>query len=212
MLTPEQTRAVEQIEQAQAVLKRGDAQGILKLEELAAAGHGSAMIALGIAYEMGEFRDDEKAEEWYRAAYSAYGDRRTKGGILYLGYYLYRNGRIEEAKQLFAEGAAEGHAICMYLLSLVLLEDESSWATKKSEVRRLLEQASEQSYPLAERALAILLMKGRYGLHEIPLGVIKFIGMLFSTFRIAAADLDDPRIAEFHDYGPRRKQVWRRTE
>jgi hypothetical protein len=167
----------------------GDGQGLRDLEELAAKGSSTAKIVLGASYESSPLADAAKAEAWYRAAYQS---RPTEPATFRLARFLYRQGRREEAKALLVEGAANGYGLCMHLLAAVYLEENPR--ERKAEIRRLLEQASEQGYIVAKRRLAVELMRGHYGLSNVPLGVVQFLGIPMQVVRIASRNINDPRL------------------
>lgn len=156
----------------------GDIQGLLDLEGLAKSGSSEAMIVLAEEYVGGPFVDLAKAERWFRTAYQV---SPTNLSTFQLGRFLNWQERDEEAKEVFANGARRGFGLSMYWLAVIYLRETPRGSHYPPEARQLLEAASAQGYVWATRRLASMLVKGKFGLADVPRGVALFF-LYFKQF------------------------------
>jgi TPR repeat protein len=192
--TPEQERAAEALRSANMLIfEEGDERGIGALESLAAEGFSAAMVMLGNTFELSRFRDLDKAERWYRAAYDT---NPTAFAIYSLGRFYVSRHSDEEARALFAEGAAAGDGLCKYWLALSLCADETLKVPKK-EIRDLLEQASREGFVVATRLLGDQLIRGQYVERNLLHGLfVRLILLPIKFLRILSRNPKDWRLKD----------------
>ena len=196
-MTPEQEREADAMRSAGILIfDKGDERGISELEKLAttgsAAGSAAAMISLGNTFESSKFRDLDKAERWYRAAYDT---DPSVFAIYSLGRFYFSRHRDQEARALFAEGASAGDGLCKYWLAFSMCADETLKVSKKGEIQDLLEQASREGFVVATRFLGEQLISGEYVKKNVPRGLfVRLILLPMQFLRTAFKNPNDWRL------------------
>lgn len=183
---------LKRLHDAYEILSSNRAEGISELEDLVGAGSVIAMLYLGFAYTQKENFNQAKAENWYRAA-------REKGsleGLRYLAKMYIRQRRYEEAEDLLNCGISNDDAVSMRLMAVIYLKDRRySRLDCSSETRRLLNISASRGYVQSRKALAYLLIRGRFGIAGVLRGIIMYIHLFFLTVRIAARNPNDDRLS-----------------
>jgi len=136
---------------------------------LALAEQGSVWNMLQVAnfylHGVGIRRDPDVAEEWWRRAFEG-GSERAQ---LYYGKSLWMRGDYAKCEEVFSVGAAKDWAPALYWLARCRLRRCDNPETLR-EVRPMLELASEKGSLAARYLLARRMLRGRFGLREIPRG------------------------------------------
>ena len=139
-----------------------------RLLEFANAGslYGMNYVAWCYAVGTGVTKDWDRAQAWYRRAYEGGSDR----GLLEYGAYLISKGNNGEAEQVYEAGWQRGFVpavfrlICMRLRPTLPLAERLAWKPS-------LEWAAGVGHPAARYMLTKYLVRGWFGIHEIPRGV-----------------------------------------
>ncbi|MEJ0047423.1 MAG: hypothetical protein WDN04_15910 [Rhodospirillales bacterium] len=123
-----------------------------------------SMLYLGFAAQKGrgQLRDLKQAEYWYCTAYK-------KGSLTALTYYgriLFRQGKFEQAEQVFRSGVVIDDQSSMYWLANVYLQ----YNGLDPRAIELLTRACARGHIFARRKLGGLMLKGRCGWKQIPNG------------------------------------------
>jgi TPR repeat protein len=157
-----------------------------RLEELAE--RGSIMARVHLTYALVSRGDKDEAKEWYRAAY----EKGSSIALFSLASLLYHGGDKSGAERLWADGASQNDGPSMFCLASLYLErsDES----KLAEVRPLLERAHASGQMRATLRLGKLLAAGKYGIQEIPKGIVLILQSTLSAFRVAYRNPEDSRL------------------
>jgi TPR repeat protein len=175
---------LEGLKAAQDLLATDISNGRTALEVLARRGSVLAMLALATSFQRANPPNLLHAEPWFRAAY----ERGALTAFLGLVTCLYRRGELVAAENISTEGAARGDAVAMgWLAHLKLRRDMANLP----EAVALLREAAAQGQVRASMQLAHLEIRGRLGLHLIPLGIARAIYTAFRAYVIGARDLDD---------------------
>jgi TPR repeat protein len=122
-------------------------------------------VANSYAWGSGVARDPEQEEAWARRA-SEGGSQR---GMLHYISCLCGRKDYATAEAVVAAAAAGGWAPAQYWLAVFKTRRSTDRETL-AEVRTLLERSAAQGCLAAEHRLAGLMMRGRYGLSEMPRG------------------------------------------
>jgi hypothetical protein len=136
------------------------------------------MCHLGGAYRDGNGtpKDLERAEFWFRRA-TAHGS--LEGSFL-LGALCRSCGRYEEALAAYSVGAQQNFPPSIYWLGRMYAEGKGISANANKAID-LWRHASDLGHYYAARNLAIMHLRGRFGLAEVPRGIC----ILFSAIRHA---------------------------
>jgi hypothetical protein len=167
------------------MLRTDPAQALNDLEALASRDSLMSMVYLGWAYSKGDGLDQDarKAEEWYRKAADA-------GSVMagfYLGVLLLNQGRFEQAIREFELGVKSEFTPSidrlgkMYFYGLGVPSDILK-------AKELWQRAANRGHVRAMRRLAFAMAGGRYGVLNIPRGVVMIITLIADIYRIASQD------------------------
>lgn len=177
---------VEELEKAQALVPIDFSQAQARLEELANRGSVMAMLYLGFA--LSKRGQMEQAKRWYRLAY----EKGSSTALFSLATLEYHGGRLAEAQKLWEEGASRNDAPSMFWLASIYLN--SSKTDRLESARKLLERADHHGQVRATHLLAKLLLTGKYGIENVPKGLLLFIKFLLSGFQVAYRDAASRRL------------------
>jgi len=157
----------EELERLYELLKRDPGQAIVGLAALADRGSLVSMLYLAQAY-MGDFlpKDLVKAKYWYSRA-SEIG---SPGASHMLGQVCRHLGEQEEAFAAYSRSAGKGFMPSLFRLGKMY---QHGVGTKKDmkKCQKLLTEAASRGHLLAKRDLAILHLRGAFGLKSIPKGL-----------------------------------------
>jgi len=130
------------------------------------------MNAIGEAYRSGRgvSADEPEGERRYQRAYRA----GSKRAMLNYGHVLAQKADLTGSEAVFREGA-EGWAPAMYWLATILL-DHGGTTEHRAEAKLLLERATGLGNPKARWKLIHLMIRGRFGLQNIP----RAVGMIWT--------------------------------
>jgi len=171
---------------AHALLSRDPRQAIPQLEALAARGSTMSMLYLAHVFRRGELKSPKDAEKWHRAAY----ERGALPAAFGLGAHYYDAGNIAEAEKYFSEGVAHDDPRAMFWLARLYRINFGN--QKNAEVKNLLERSMALGHVRAKNRLAFLLMRGIYGISNVPRGVFLYVSSIVDGVRVANKDPDSP--------------------
>jgi TPR repeat protein len=169
------------VHEAHSFIKTDPARARSEFRALAERGSVASMIYLGWMFHTGAGMpsDLREAENWYRRAFDCGSDK----VIVYLGRVYRRQREYTKAKQVFRVGVERGIRGAMYGLAITYLNDgEPHDAT---EVRALLERAAALGHPYAMGSLPRLLLRGKFGLLNIPKAIPAYFRLLGHVFTLA---------------------------
>jgi TPR repeat protein len=125
---------------------------------------------------------------WYRAAY----ERGSSSALFGLGSYYYRRENYGEAEKIFMDGVSKNDAVSMYWLASIYVVRHQDG--KDFEIKDLLERSAALGQIYAKNSLAFLLMKGRYGLRNIPRGIMLYFLSIIEGFKTGIRNPHDRRL------------------
>jgi TPR repeat protein len=171
-----------ELRRAHGLLATDGTQALIELKALADRGSTMSMVYLAHAYRtgIGTGIDLRQAEDWY--------GRAAKRGSTLASYELGRVclelKRYADAKEAFNVGTAKSYAPSMHMLGMMYFKG-SGVDSDLSKARDLLERSAALGHVFAKRNLAMLLIKGRFGLLQVPRG----LWLLLSGFKNAVTTL-----------------------
>jgi hypothetical protein len=155
-------------------------------EELVRRGSVSAMVGLALAFVKHD--DVQNAKRWYQAAH----EKGSSTALFSLAMLEWRQGFTRKAEMLWEEGASKNDGPSIFRLAVLYLDSPD--ATKRAQVRTLLEKADRLGQVRATVLLGKQLASGRYGIQNIPKGIATYLRATFSVFRVAGANANDRRL------------------
>lgn len=179
----------DRLQRAYELLSSDIARAMIELEHLAGMGSILAMEYLGRAHLRPPHVDLEASERWLKQAH----EKGSLAAALSLGGLYYRARNFEAAEQIFFEAAANDDGAAMYWLARIHMRPGNTEANY-AEIRDLLQRAMAKGQVRAKNTLSFLLMKGRYGLKEVPRGLALYASSLIDAFRVGMRDPEDPRL------------------
>jgi len=182
-------RDLERLRNAYALLGEDKAQAITALTELAEHGSIVSMLYLAQYYLRQPNPDYANAEKWNRAAYEK---GHSSTALFNLGTMYYSLRKLDLAEEIFFDGATKGNASCMYWLATLYFLYK--YLEKKQEIKSLLECAIKRGHVRSKHGLGRLLMKGHYGITNIPRGIYLYFSGMCESVRLADNDPSDPRL------------------
>lgn len=174
---------------AYSLLSSNPHQALRQLTELADQGSVMSKLYLAHAYQTGPNANREEAEKWFRAAYKD----GASSAIFGLGGLYYREGNYLEAEKIFADGVSKNDGVSMYWLASIYLVDPRHQG-KLAEVKELLERSIALGQVHARHGLGLLLLKGRYGIRNVPRGAYLFISGIISAAQVTWRDPTSRRL------------------
>lgn len=162
-------REVEPYRTAHELLnQRRYAEALAIYEDLARAGDPQCQVFLGWMYHegLGVTKDAEKALGWFERAASL----GSKEGAFYCGRAAASLGRYEEAIKWFHAAARQEYGPALLWLGLVHVRGLGTTADLEKGIGYLRRAVKVGSF-LAQRELALLMIRGKLGISKIPLGL-----------------------------------------
>jgi uncharacterized protein len=182
---------ISELRRLHGELSTNPEQAVAGLKALAGRGSAMSMVYVANAYRKGVGApiDLQQSTEWYRRAAAA--------GSIPASYELGRNlleaKQYDEARTAFATGVAQEYSPSMNVLAGMYMSGDGV-PINLQEARRLLESAASQGHVFAKRNLASLLMKGHFGILQVPRGVFLFLSGLGDLVRLAPRDRLNDRL------------------
>lgn len=160
----------EQYERARALLDQDRlAEAFALYEKLANAGDPNCQTFAGwMCYEgLGTAQNKERALEWFKKA-AALG---SAAGEFYCGRYAVTVKRYDEAMDWFRRAAGKEYGPALFWLGLAHIRglgvpvDRAKGAT-------LLSRAAAAGHIFAKRELALMQIRGYFGIAQVPIGLV----------------------------------------
>lgn len=152
--------------------KTNPSQAQAGLQQLAERGSVMSMVYLAQMYEsgIGVQIDSAMAENWYKLA----SDRGSVLATYQLGRLLLNKHDYSSAERLFLSGLEAGYAPAIHMLGLMYKRGQGV-PKDMDQARHFFERAMDLGHIYAKRNLAIAMLKGNFGLRNIPKGLGLFI-------------------------------------
>jgi TPR repeat protein len=180
---------IQRLQEAYALLSTSPSRGVAELEEMAKGGSVLSMLYLANHYHRGAHADLEQAERWYRQAY----ERNAMNSFSGLGAICFSQARYREAEEIFMNGTLRGDGVSMYWLA-EMYRRKFVCRRDKFDVKELLERSMSLGQIRAKNRLAVLLLRGTYGLKNVPRGVGLYFSSIIDGFRVGLRNPDDRRL------------------
>jgi TPR repeat protein len=174
------------LDQAQALVPTDFSTARAMFEELADCGSVLAMSHL--AFALVQSGDIQEAKRWYRNAY----EKGSSTGLYSLAMIENRQGFVRKAEILWEQGASEDDGPSVFRLAALYLNSEDK--IQRAQSRALLEKAHGLGQLRATILLAQRLTSGKYGIQNIPKGIVLFLRGAVSAYRVAQRDPGDRRL------------------
>ena len=167
------------------------AQTLVGLEALAGRGSTMSMVYLAHAYRngIGTGVDPVRSREWFERAAAA-------GSLLAsyeLGWIHWGAKDYEKAHGVLSTGIARGYPPALYL-SATMYADGQGVPVDVERARELLEVAVAHGHVFAKRNLGVLLIKGRFGLRQIPRGLLLWLSGIKDVLVLVPRDHKSERL------------------
>lgn len=190
LMNDEELRSSEpdlsKLDRAQTLVSTDFSSARAMFEELANCGSVLAMSYL--AFALLKNGDIQEAKRWYRAAY----ERGSSTGLHSLAMIENRQGFTRKAEILWEQGASQDDGPSVFRLATLYLN--SADEMKRAQSRALLEKAHGLGQVRATILLAQRLASGKYGIQNVPKGIVLFLCGSVSVVRVARRDLADRRL------------------
>jgi len=156
----------------QLIRERKYAEALVVYEQLAREGDVHCQVYVGWMYHdgVGTRRNEERALEWFSRAASL----GSAEGAFYCAKVAITKRRFDDAHGLLAMAASKEYGPALLWLGLTYIRGLGRPTDLPRGVEYLERSAKTGNY-LARRELAVLMMKGRFGLARIPEGVVRFV-------------------------------------
>ncbi len=151
------------------------------LEKLAERGSLASVLYLGDAYASGRYGSKNllEAKKWYERAEA----REWIPAPHRLGRIYFTLGDYASALRAFSRGADKGYSPAVYRLGKMYIEGLGA-ATNLEQGRRFLAVAIADGHLFAKRDLAGLYVRGKFGLLNIPNGVMMILSLMLELIAI----------------------------
>lgn len=159
-----------ELEQAQALLDQKRYVEAIKIyEDRANAGESHSQVVLGWMYFEGSgiAKDVEKAFAWFNRAASL----GSKEGAFYAGRAAMALGRYQDAVKSFQAAARQEYGPALLWLGLIYTRGLGGDVDFKKGVD-YLRRSEQTGNRFAQREIALLTLKGKFGVSKIPLGLL----------------------------------------
>jgi uncharacterized protein len=182
---------LEKLRHSYGMLKTNPSEALHDLRDLADRGSVMSMIYIANAYRngVGTNTDLRQAEEWYRRA--------ADGGSILASYELGRvfleRKEYHSAKEAFDIGVSQNYPPSMHMLALMYLRG-TGVVRDISKARDLLERAAALGHIFSKRNIGVLLMKGHFGLSQVPKGVLLLLSALKDALIVVSTDPTSDRL------------------
>ncbi|HUZ12111.1 MAG TPA: tetratricopeptide repeat protein [Caulobacteraceae bacterium] len=139
------------------------------------------MIYIGWAFAKGRDvpRDLARAEHWYRRA----AETETPLAGLMLGNLYASQRRYPEALRAFEGGALKDHPASIYRIRRLYYEGQGV-PRDEDRAKALWERAAELGHLFAKRNLALMRLRGRYGVAAMPSGATRLLAIWWGFFSV----------------------------
>lgn len=162
-----------------------------KYRTLAESGSVTGQVFLGWMYQrgLGVEQDPEAARHWYQKA----ADTDSPVAQFYLGRLYGIQKKYRDAIEWLEKSASKNYMPAIYRLGRTYDLGEGV-NVDKDKAHRLFDQAAKMGHLMAQRQIAIRMIKGHHGISGIPKGLYKLARVLFAGFRLSWSDPDNDRI------------------
>lgn len=173
---------IEELRRSHALIQTDPNQAVICLEKLVERGSTMSMWYLAHLYRTGENipKDLEKAKYWCVQA--------KNKGLLHASYMLgdiyYRSQDFESARKAFSDGLSMKYYPSIYRLAK-MYQDGIGIEENLVEAGRLFRLGAENKHLLSKRALALMYIKGCFGLLRIPVGIFIFMACIYDIILYA---------------------------
>jgi Sel1 repeat len=183
MLTQDELRDLHSVCERVAGAKYEGVLGVLT--KLANRGSETAMLNLGWLYKngLGVKLDSEHAGEWFKKA----AERESSDAQYYFGRHLVSLGDQSGGLVHLNNSVSKGYLPAIYEVGIMLIDLPDNGGNR-DRGWNLLRDAARQGHVFAKRKLASAMMRGEFGLVEVPKGVWLFVSGLASTIRTGLSD------------------------
>lgn len=151
------------------------------LEKLAERGSVASMLYLGDAYTSGRFGSKNllEAKKWYERADS----KEWIPAPYRLGRIYFSLADYASAFRAFSRGADKGYPPAVYRLGMMYIEGLGT-SRNLEQGRRFLAVAIADGHLFAKRDLAGLYIRGKFGLLNVPKGVMMILSLMLELVAI----------------------------
>jgi TPR repeat protein len=158
---------------------------------LAETGFVEAQLRVGWMYHTGHGVkvDLDQARRWYlRAAESNSLEAQFYLGTLYRTQKLY-----QEAMKLFEKCAERNYVPAIYQLGK-MSELGEGVSVDKEKAQRYYKQAASMGHLMAERDIAVMMIRGHMGYSRVPQGLLMLVRVICSIFSLGLTNPNSDRI------------------
>ncbi len=153
--------------------------------------NGELLLHIGSMYYkgLGTSKNPEEAEQWIRRAV----ELGSPAAQYYLAAIRSHQASYGETIELLERAAALAYAPAIYRLGVVY-ELGQTVARDRVKAHELFASAAAMGHVLAQRQIAVSLMRGERGLLLIPKGLLMIVKVLVNFIRLYVADPGDARL------------------
>ena len=160
----------DRLRQAYAIAEAEPENAFQMYRNLADNGSITSMITVAWYYAWGNGKvippDDDQAYYWYKRAWAAGSWLATRD----YARFVANRGNFAECEDVLKMGVEKDWTPAFYWLAHYRLKQSNSLKAHR-EVKPLLETAAERGHPWAQLLLARSMMRGKFGVREIPRGM-----------------------------------------
>ena len=182
---------LDQLRRCHGLLQSNSAEAMRDLEILSSRGSAMSMHYMAEAYRtgIGARMDVREAERWYERAVEAGLVRSShRLGVLYRQNHEYR-----KAVEAFGIGVKNGFPPSMNILGQMFLQGQGVESDTR-QARELWTRAAADGHLWAKRNLSFLMMSGRCGIFQVPVGIFIWLSALIDIPFIVATDPNSDRM------------------
>ena len=152
---------------------------------------GEVLLQIGSMYYkgLGTSKNSEEAERWLQRAVEV----GSPAAQYYLAAIRSQQGRYAESRELLERAASRAYAPAIYRLG-VTYELGHSVPRDRRKAYELFKDAAAAGHVLAQRQIAVSLMRGERGFLLIPTGLLMIAKVLVNFIRFYIANPGDERI------------------
>ena len=182
----------ENLEKARKLFERGRYEEVFPMyHALAEAGSVEAQLLIGWMYYTGHGvkEDIDQAFQWYHKA----ADSKSAAGQYFLGTIHRAKKDYQQALQCFEESAAQDYVPAFYQLGQAYEYGEGV-NVQRTKSLEYYQVAAIKGHLMARRVIALMTIKGEFGLKRIPLGLLEFVRVLITGFQVSWSSPYDDRL------------------
>jgi len=182
----------EEHEAAAALFEKGDyGRALDRYRELAERGSTYAQVFLGWMYHVGRGveKDPDEAHRWYQRA----ADADSADGQFYLGILQWEKENYRAAVEWLEKAASRGHLPALVRLGDLYLVG-AGVGVDRERAYRLFEEAARGGHLVAQREIAVRMIKGELGVMRIPQGLYALARVLWRVARLASKDPQNEKL------------------